>query len=207
MAGSDVRAITFLNNLSANTTSLANAATTSGTASLSLKDAAGTGAFHSTGQSCKVTLTSSGDLSARTVTITGTDIVGNAQTENITGPNSTTVTSTKFYDTVTSVAGNASLGSAMSVGNAAGTTGGKAKIFGGRTRLRGMHITTGGNIGDISFFNTTPTTGTALFSIKVATTTKDYIDPYIPDEGLVFSGGCYVDLPAGTAVSATMFFN
>lgn len=207
MAGSDVRAITFLNSLSASTTSVAAAATTTGTASLTLTAAAGTGAFHEVNQAAKITLTSSGNLSGITVTVTGTDIAGNAQTEDLTGPNNSTVTSTKFYNTITAVAGDASIGTAMSVGVAAGTTGGKAKIFGGRTRLRGMHATTGGTIGDISFFNSTPTSGTAVFSIKVATTTKDYVDPFIPDEGLVFSDGCYVDLPAGTAGSFTAFFN
>jgi len=206
MAGSDVRAITFLNSLSASNTSVAAAATTSGTASLTLTTAAGTGAFHATNQAAKVTLTSTGNLSGITVTITGTDIAGNAQTEDIAGPNNTTVTSTKFYDTVTSVAGDGSIGTNMSVGVAAGTTGGQAKIFGGRTRLRGMHATTGGTVGNISFFNSTPVSGTAVFSIQVATTTKDYVDPFVPDEGLVFSEGCYVDLPAGTAVSFTAFF-
>ena len=58
MAGSDVRAITFLNSLSASNTSVAAAATTSGTASLTLTTAAGTGAFHATNQAAKVTLTS-----------------------------------------------------------------------------------------------------------------------------------------------------
>ena len=111
MAGSDTRATTFLNSLSANTTVIADAATTSGTASLTIKTAGTAGTFHNTNLAAKVTLTSSGNLSARTVTITGTDIAGNSQTEDITGPNATTVTSTKFYNTITSVAGDASLGS------------------------------------------------------------------------------------------------
>ena len=92
-------------------------------------------------------------------------------------------------------------------GVAAGTTGGQGKINSERTRLKGLHATTGGTVGDISFFNTSPISGTSLFSLQVATTTKDYIDPYIPDDGVLFDAGAYVDLPAGTAVSLTVFYD
>ena len=72
---------------------------------------------------------------------------------------------------------------------------------------RGMHITTGGTVGNISYFNTSPVSGTSLFSFQVATTTKDYIDPYIPDDGVLFDAGAFIDIPAGTAVSVTTFFD
>ena len=100
MSGSDVRAKTFLNSLSASTAAIAALQTTSGTAAMTLTAAAGTGAFHATDQAAKVTLTSGGNMSGVTVTITGTDIAGNTQTEDIAGPNANTVTSTKFYNTV-----------------------------------------------------------------------------------------------------------
>jgi len=206
MSGSDVRAKTFLNSLSASTAAVAALQTTSGTAAMTLTTAAGTGAFHATDQAAKVTLTSGGNISGVTITLTGTDIAGNTQTEDITGPNANTVTSTKFYDTITSVAGDGSIGTNTSVGVAAGTTGGQAVIFGGRTRLKGLHATTGGTVGNATFYNTSPVSGTSFFSLQVATTTKDYIDPYIPDEGVLFSGGAYIDLPAGTMVSLTVFY-
>ena len=59
----------------------------------------------------------------------------------------------------------------------------------------------------MTFYNTSPISGTSLFSLTVATTTKDYIDPYIPDDGVLFDAGAYVDLPAGTAVSLTVFYD
>jgi len=203
----DVKSKTFLNNLAAATASVAALQTTSGADNLTLAAAAGTGAFHQTDQACLLTLTSAADISAVTFTVTGTDIAGNALTEDITGPNANTVTGTKFFNTVTQIAVDGAVGTNTSVGNAAGTTGGRAVIFGSRTRVRGMHITTGGTVGNIGYFNSTPESGTALFSFQVATTTKDYIDPYIPDDGVLFDSGAFLDIPAGTAVSVTTFFD
>ena len=203
----DVKSKTFLNSLSAATASIAALQTTSGADNLSLTTAAGTGAFHDTDQACALTLTSAGNISGVTFTVTGTDIAGNALTEDITGPNNTTVTGSKFFNTVTNVAVDGAVGTNTSVGNAAGTSGGQAVLTAGRTRVRGMHITTGGTVGNISYFNTSPVSGTSLFSFQVATTTKDYIDPYIPDDGVLFDAGAFIDIPAGTAVSVTTFFD
>ena len=50
-----------------------------------------------------VTLTSAGDDSARTATITGTDVLGNTQTEDVTMGNAGAVSSTKTFKTVTSI--------------------------------------------------------------------------------------------------------
>ncbi|KCZ47767.1 hypothetical protein [Hyphomonas sp. CY54-11-8] len=64
-----------------------------------------------------VTITSAANISALTITITGTDADGGALTEAITGPNATTVTGTKYFLTVTSVAISATLGAnTMDVG-------------------------------------------------------------------------------------------
>lgn len=54
---------------------------------------------------------SSTDHSGKTLTITGQDADGNAQTETITGPgNAATVSSTKYYSVVTSVTVSATIG-------------------------------------------------------------------------------------------------
>ena len=50
-----------------------------------------------------ITLTSSGNDSALTATITGTDVFGNAQTEDLTMANAGVVTSAKSYKTVTAI--------------------------------------------------------------------------------------------------------
>jgi len=51
-----------------------------------------------------ITLTSAGNDSARTATITGTDVLGNSQTEDLTMANADVATSAKTYKTVTSIA-------------------------------------------------------------------------------------------------------
>ena len=51
-----------------------------------------------------ITLTSAGDDSTRTATITGTDVLDNAQTEDLTMANAGVATSTKTFKTVTSIA-------------------------------------------------------------------------------------------------------
>jgi len=51
----------------------------------------------------KVTITAGGNESGRTFTVTGTDYLGSAQVEAITGPNNATVSTTKYFNTVTSV--------------------------------------------------------------------------------------------------------
>jgi len=51
-----------------------------------------------------ITLTSAGDDSARTATVTGTDVLGYAQTEDVTMANAGVATSAKTFKTVTSIA-------------------------------------------------------------------------------------------------------
>ena len=64
-----------------------------------------------------VTIASGSDISSKTLTVTGTDPEGRVQTEAITGPNATTVTGTKYFLAVTSVAASATIGAAtMDVG-------------------------------------------------------------------------------------------
>lgn len=68
-----------------------------------------------------VTFYSSGNLNGITFTLTGVDTHGQTVTEDVTGPNNTTVSSTKLYALVTSIVASASVGTAVEVGT--GTTG------------------------------------------------------------------------------------
>ncbi len=71
----------------------------------------------SDGCSHPLTIASGSDLSTWTFTVVGTDAEGRSITEAITGPNATTVTSTKYYATLTSVTASKTLGAAtMDVG-------------------------------------------------------------------------------------------
>lgn len=58
----------------------------------------------------QLNLTSAANLSAITITLTGTDADGRVVTEDVTGPNANTVESTKYFKTLTAVAASATLG-------------------------------------------------------------------------------------------------
>lgn len=64
----------------------------------------------------QISITSDGNDSARTFTVTGTDPEGKAQTEAITGPNATSVESTKYWATITSIAVDAACAGNISSG-------------------------------------------------------------------------------------------
>lgn len=89
-----------------------------------LNDATGVGpwttilANPADGTGHQVTITSAANLAAITLTVAGTDPEGRSISEAITGPGAgLTVTSTKFFKTVTSVTASATLGaSTMDVG-------------------------------------------------------------------------------------------
>lgn len=66
-----------------------------------------------------VTITSTGNFSATTFTVTGTDQAGNVLSESLAGPNNSTVTTSSNFYTVTSVVASTALGTAVTVGTAA----------------------------------------------------------------------------------------
>ncbi len=91
---------------------IALAQTTAGAGNLVLNGVAVVAGVYSAGfdGGRKITLYSLGNLSTLTFTVTGKDKDGAAQTEDITGPNATTVTGTKFFQSVTQIAVNGAVG-------------------------------------------------------------------------------------------------
>jgi hypothetical protein len=63
------------------------------------------------GCSHPVTIYSAQNINDHTFALTGTDAEGRTITETVTGPNATTVTSTKYFATLTSIVANATIGS------------------------------------------------------------------------------------------------
>lgn len=102
----------------ADTTSVAAAATQSGAADYTLKTNVENGVFRNLGLSDQITLTSTGNISAVNFTITGTDNSGTVLSEIIAGPNNNTVTSVNFYSTVTKLSCDAAVGTNTSAGHA-----------------------------------------------------------------------------------------
>jgi len=119
-------------------------------------------AFASThnGGGAVITATTAGASdSGKTVTLTGTDLNGVAQTEAITLPGSATTTAgTKYFLTVTSAEMSAQPAANVSLGfnNSRGMG-----MFAGRTALKGFTCCSGGTAGDIKFNSTSALTSSS----------------------------------------------
>jgi len=149
-----------------------------------------------------VTILSAGNDAAISFTVVGTDVNGDAQTESITGANAGTATGTKYFRTIASItavgdpAGNVSAGVNAAVADV---------IFAGRTRLQGINLVCSATAGNVEFVNTSPN-GSSLFklgSVASATVTRDIT---IPDNGLLFTGGLYINYTTATFGSMTAFY-
>ena len=151
-----------------------------------------------------ITLTSSADNSGITFVITGTDGNGDAQTETVTGPDSETVNSANKYLTVTSIVASDSITTQIQAG-ILGTGDLTGQVFLGRTRIRGITGTSKAVAGNITFTNTS-ITGTTLLTIPT-TGAVSSIDPYIPDNGVLFKAGAYINLPAADITGITVFYD
>lgn len=90
--------------------------TTAGAANLTINGALASGGAVSLNDAWRLDLESTANLSGVNFTITGTDADGNAQTETIAGPNNNTVTTTKYFKTITQIAASGAVGTNISIG-------------------------------------------------------------------------------------------
>ena len=148
-----------------------------------------------------VTLTSTADNSGETFVVVGTDENGAAQTGAATaGPDTTTKSMPDLWLSVTSITASGAITTDISAGVTGGATTGT--LFAGRTRVRGM-AGNGAAAGHLNFKNSS-TTGTTLHTEY----TRDaLIDPYIPDNGILFDSGCYIQGTAGAVVGISIFYD
>jgi hypothetical protein len=158
-----------------------------------------------------ITILSAADDTGVTFTTVGTDANGDALTEVITGVNAATASSTGYFQTVTSITTDGATTGNVSAGVLGATTAtsgemGTGTVFTGRTRIRGLQGVSAGTAANLDFKNTS-VTGTTLFSIPTSTSTTDLIEPYIPDNGILFKAGAYVSFPAGGAAAVTVFYD
>ena len=151
-----------------------------------------------------VTTTGTGD-NAKTCTITGTDVFGNAMTEVITSTGSAeAVAGAKLFLTVTAVECSAQYAANIKVGS--GTLCAEAIGGGGRVRLKGFSIVSGGTAGTISFVNGTPESGTTLFKSRTIGTANNTEDLTVPEEGVLFNSGMSVSYTLDHADQMTFFY-
>jgi len=152
-----------------------------------------------------ITLYSSADNTGNTFTITGTDGNGDAQTEDLTGPNAAaTVNSANKYLTVTSIVSDGAIVTDIQAG-ILGTGALTGTVFAGRTRIRGLTGTSKASAGNIVFKNTS-ITGTSLLTIPL-TGAVSSIDPYVPDNGVLFDAGAYVNITAADITGVTVYYD
>ena len=114
---------------------------------------------HNGGGAVITATTAGASDSGKTVTLTGTDLNGVAQTEVITLPGSATLTAgTKYFLTVTSAEMSAQPAANVSLGfnNSRGMG-----MFAGRTALKGFTCCSGGTAGDVKFHSTSALTSSS----------------------------------------------
>jgi hypothetical protein len=146
-----------------------------------------------------------GNNTGNTFTITGTDGNGDAQTEDLTGPGSgLTVNSAEKYATITSIVSDGAIVTDIQAG-ILGTGTGTGIVFAGRTRIRGLTGTSKASAGNVVFKNTS-ITGTSLLTVPT-TGAVDAIEPFIPDNGILFKAGAYITVPAASVTGITVFYD
>ena len=148
-----------------------------------------------------VTITSTANNSGRTFTVVGTDANGAAQTSAATtGPNASTIDIAGTWLTVTSITASGAITTDISAGVKSGVATGT--LFAGATRVRGM-TGNGAAAGHINFKNSS-TTGTTFHTQYVR---DALIDPYVPDNGIYFPNGCYMQGTSGAVVGLSVFYD
>ena len=146
-----------------------------------------------------------GNNAGNTFAITGTDGNGDAQTEDLTGPGAgATVNSANKYATITSIVSDGAIVTDIQAG-ILGTGDLTGSVFAGRTRIRGITGTSKASAGNIVFKNNS-ITGTSLLTIPL-TGAVSSIDPYIPDNGVLFDAGAYVNLTAASVTGVTVYYD
>ena len=202
ISGSDAKAVFITADTQAlDADGISVAATLSGSGNLTLGGALTSRGSATFDSGRVVTLLSAGDDSGDTFTVTGTDVNGDAQTEEITGANAGTATGTKYFKTVTQIstdgasAGNVSAG----INNSAADV-----IFAGRSRLKGLHVMNSGTAGTLVFPTTSPT-GTTTMKLSTVASATVIDDVTIPAEGVLFTAGIYIQYTQSTFTTATVF--
>ena len=202
MAKSDVKAVTITaDTVALDADGISVAAAVGNNAALVIGGALASGGAVALSHGRIVTILSAGDDSAKSFTVTGTDIDGDAQTESITGANAGTATGAVYFKTLSGIS---------AVGNpagnvSAGVNGSAADVvFAGRARLKGIYLTSTATAGTTDFLKNSPT-GTSLMklsSVASATATRDVV---IPADGVLFVDGIYIQYTVSTFLTMTVF--
>ena len=205
ITGSDVKAVFIEADTDALDADGICASQTSGATAgtLTINGAKASGGVATLNSARQITLASAANLADKTFTITGTDANGDALTESLTGPNNSTVTSTKHFLTVTEIAFTDGTSGTMTAGF---NTSAIAVVFAGRTRLKGAFIVNSAAGGIVSFRDSADAgeSGTTLLQLGTVASATAERDVTIPGEGVLFDNGVFIPYTAGTTVFTNM---
>jgi len=205
ITGSDVKAVFITADTDAlDADGICLSQTSGATAStLTINGAKASGGVATLNSARQITLASAANLADKTFTITGTDVNGDALTESLTGPNNSTVTSTKHFLTVTEIAFTDGTSGTMTAGF---NTSAIAVVFAGRTRLKGAFIVNSATGGIVSFRDSADAgeSGTTLLQLGTVASATAERDVTIPGEGVLFDNGVFIPYTAGTTVFTNM---
>ena len=153
------------------------------------------------GYGFKVSVTSDGNDATTVFTITGTVVGqttdGGIGTDTITGVNANTVSSTKYFSSVTSVTSSATSVNNVSVGYT-------ADLALPRTRVKGLYYVGSGSSGTIVI--TSPNVTAPLYKIITPTSAGSFADSlFMPAEGILVGNDARNDYATVTATSVTSF--
>jgi|TARA_R110000824_G_scaffold50972_2_gene142522 hypothetical protein len=198
MSGSDVQVAFITDENAADPDRLVTAARPNTSATMAATTFVGGGARN-------VTVTTAGTSdNAKTNTIVGTDVFGDALSEVIVSTGSAeAVAGEKLFLTVTSVTSSAQFAGNITVGS--GSLCSKSAGGGARVRLVGTSIVSAGTAGLVDFYNGTPDTGTIIFKAQTIGTDHATVDNTIPDEGLLFKDGLSVVYTVATVSLMNIF--
>ena len=203
ISGSDAKAV-FLtaDTVALDADGLSVAATLGGAANLTLGGALTSGGSATFNAGRIITILSAGDDSGDTLTVTGTDVNGDAQTEEITGADTGTATGTKYFKTVSQIAINGASAGDVSAGVNSSVA---DVVFAGRARLKGIRIMESATAGTLVFPTTSPT-GTTTMQLSTVASATVLDDVTIPAEGVLFTAGIYIQYTRSTFTTATVFY-
>jgi len=201
-ARSDVLAVTITaDTVALDADGISVAASVGNNAALTIGGALASGGAVALSHGRIVTILSAGNDAAKSFTVTGTDVNGDSQTESITGANAGTATGTSYFLTISGIsavgnpAGNVSAGVNASAADV---------VFAGRSRLKGVFLTSTATAGTADFLTTSPS-GTSVLKLSSVSDADATRDVTIPDDGVVFSDGIYIQYTVSTFLTATVF--
>tara|TARA_R100000544_G_C2220711_1_gene57377 strand:- start:307 stop:933 length:627 start_codon:yes stop_codon:yes gene_type:complete len=148
-----------------------------------------------------VTTTSTNDVGKK-ATITGTDINGAVQSEELTMLGSAaTVVGSLYFKTISGAVVSAQPAQNVSLGMSDAVA---INIYGGRARLQGTFIVCSTSAGILNFV-TTGSTGASQLKLGTVASNTVSRDVTIPDEGILFTDGIFLLYDVADFANMTVF--